>query len=573
MGIRNQGTLAGNLMMKHAHQDFPSDVFLILETVGALLEIVRPDGSVENVTAADFLAVNMAQKYIRKIVFPTSYPETRIVGPEWFMRTFKVMPRSSNAHAYVNAGFLALVDKEDKYRITQTPTIVFGGISKDFIHATRTEDFLKGCSMADHNMFKEAINILAQELKPSSDPSLTSVDYRRQLAMGLFYKFFLHVLGETASEDVRSGAVDLERGLTSGTQSFETDSALYPVSQPVEKVEAKWQTAGEAEFVADIPEKKGELHATFVLSSLANATVVNINTTRALATPGVVAFIDASDIPGVNNWKFNETPEEIFCTGTSNYAGQALGLILAETRDIAMAAARMVEVEYTSLGAVVVKIAKSMETSSNVVPAGPPMEYGDVDGAMAAADQVVSGRFEMGAQFHFHMETQVAIVTPVEDGFDVDVASQDLKAVQYIAALALGLQANDINPTIRRLGGSYGGKITLPNHLVAAAAVAASKVKRPVRLWLSLEDNMRMLGKRTQYLFDYKMGITDGKIQAMVTDLYCDGGWSLSDVDSGFAVFFALGNYKVPFHFFFPRITSFALQGACCQDDPLGSEA
>ena len=233
----------------------------------------------------------------------------------------------------------------------------------------------------------------------------------------------------------------------------------------------------------------------------------------------------------------------------------------------------MVEVEYTSLGAVVVKIAEAMETSSNVVSAGPPMEYGDVDAAMGAAGQVVSGRFEMGAQFHFHMETQVAIVTPVEDGFDVDVASQDLKAVQYIAALALGLQANDINPTIRRLGGSYGGKITLPNHLVAAAAVAASKVKRPVRLWLSLEDNMRMLGKRTQYLFDYKMGITDGKIQAMVTDLYCDGGWSLSDVDSGFAVFFALGNYKVPSQSSFPPITSLAFQGACCQDDPLGSEA
>ena len=34
VGIRNQGTLAGNLMLKHAHNDFPSDVFLSLETVG-----------------------------------------------------------------------------------------------------------------------------------------------------------------------------------------------------------------------------------------------------------------------------------------------------------------------------------------------------------------------------------------------------------------------------------------------------------------------------------------------------------------------------------------------------------
>ena len=41
VGIKNQGTLAGNLMMKHAHQDFPSDVFITLTTIGAMLEIVK----------------------------------------------------------------------------------------------------------------------------------------------------------------------------------------------------------------------------------------------------------------------------------------------------------------------------------------------------------------------------------------------------------------------------------------------------------------------------------------------------------------------------------------------------
>ena len=44
VGIKNQGTLAGNLMMKHAHQDFPSDVFLTLTTIGAMLEIVKVKG-------------------------------------------------------------------------------------------------------------------------------------------------------------------------------------------------------------------------------------------------------------------------------------------------------------------------------------------------------------------------------------------------------------------------------------------------------------------------------------------------------------------------------------------------
>ena len=120
---------------------------------------------------------------------------------------------------------------------------------------------------------------------------------------------------------MRSGADDitLQRGLTSGKQNFETDESLWPVSQPIEKVEAKWQTAGEAEYIGDIPERKDELHAAFVLSSLANATVVRVDSTKALAMPGVVTFIDAQNVPGVNNWKFSETVSEIYVCEVSGY--------------------------------------------------------------------------------------------------------------------------------------------------------------------------------------------------------------------------------------------------------------
>ena len=105
---------------------------------------------------------------------------------------------------------------------------------------------------------------------------------------------------------MRSGATDLVRGLTTGQQTFETDETMWPISQPIPKVEASWQTAGEAEYVGDIPEKKNELHGAFVLSSQANATIVSIDTIKALGLPGVVAFVNADNIPGINNWKFNE---------------------------------------------------------------------------------------------------------------------------------------------------------------------------------------------------------------------------------------------------------------------------
>ena len=125
--------------------------------------------------------------------------------------------------------------------------------------------------------------------------------------------------------------------------------------------------------------------------------------------------------------------EEVFCSGTSKYAGQSLGLVIAESRsllfslktrkrkyeyiraacfigaltlrDIALAAARQVQVEYQSLGPVVVDIEKGMEDPLNIAPMLPAAwEYGDVDAAMASAAKIVQGRFKMGSQYHFHME-------------------------------------------------------------------------------------------------------------------------------------------------------------------------
>ena len=37
------------------------------------------------------------------------------------------------------------------------------------------------------------------------------------------------------------------------------------------------------------------------------------------------------------------------------------------------------------------------------------------------------------------------------------------------------------------------------------SAVAAKKTNKPVRIWMPLEDNMKMLGMRNHYLFDYKV--------------------------------------------------------------------
>jgi len=58
---------------------------------------------------------------------------------------------------------------------------------------------------------------------------------------------------------------------------------------------------------------------------------------------------------------------------------------------------------------------------------------------------------------------------------------------------------------VRRIGGSYGSKITKATHIACACAVAAHILKRPVRVVMDLETNMKMIGKRLPYFNKYEV--------------------------------------------------------------------
>ena len=67
--VRNVGSLAGNLMLKHAHPEFASDVFLLLAGTRATIW-VRDSVEWVKYTPTEFLALDMDRKVINWIEFP-----------------------------------------------------------------------------------------------------------------------------------------------------------------------------------------------------------------------------------------------------------------------------------------------------------------------------------------------------------------------------------------------------------------------------------------------------------------------------------------------------------------------
>lgn len=65
--------------------------------------------------------------------------------------------------------------------------------------------------------------------------------------------------------------------------------------------------------------------------------------------PGVRAYIDHKDIPGSNSFSppnYSRTVEQLFCVDKVMYNGQPVGMIIAQTHDQAVDAAKMVKITF-----------------------------------------------------------------------------------------------------------------------------------------------------------------------------------------------------------------------------------
>ena len=109
---------------------------------------------------------------------------------------------------------------------------------------------------------------------------------------------------------------------------------------------------GRALYLDDMPMAPGALEAALVLSPHAHARIVRIDATRALAAPGVVAAIADADVPGENDIGPALKGEPPLAAGIVEHVGQPVAAIAARTLDEARAAAKLVDIEYETLPAI-----------------------------------------------------------------------------------------------------------------------------------------------------------------------------------------------------------------------------
>ncbi|XP_050685719.1 uncharacterized protein LOC126980172 isoform X2 [Leptidea sinapis] len=526
--VRNIGTIGGNLALKNSQHEFPSDLFLLFETVGAFVTIVDSKLKKTRMNMEDFLKTDLANKLIINVMLPP-------LSERNLMKTYKVMARAQNTHAIVNAGFLFKVKNNN---IVETSNIVFGNIAPSFVHASDTENMLVGQELFKEETLRAALMKLKQELVPEDSPPEPSGECRKNLALGLFYKAILS-LCPSVSPRYKSGGTVLTRRVSVGTQTYDTDKSLWPLNQPVVKLEALSQCSGEARYSCDRYSMPRDVHVAFVLSDICLGEIVSFDASEALKIPGVVAFFTAKDIPGRNTFTPLELPaqeseEEILATKKISYYGQPVALIVAVDQTLAVQASSLVKVAYKK------SKAKPVLSVTDALKSPDKAKRIREDANVTATDRgtditkVLKGNFYVPDQYHYTLETQSCTVSNTRRGLVVRSATQWMDAVQVAVAKSLNMPSNSITVEVSRVGGAYGGKASRSALVACACALVAHKLNKTASLVMPLTHNMAVIGKRNPCYTDYEIGINnEGVIQYVDLSYYSDCGCSYNDTSAG----------------------------------------
>ncbi len=224
-----------------------------------------------------------------------------------------------------------------------------------------------------------------------------------------------------------------------------------------------------------------------------------------------VVVADASDIPGKNCVAMIEEDLPLIVDGVTNHVGEAVRLIAAPTRELALKAASSVKVRYEEMTPVL-----SIEESNTIISQY-EIKKGDVEAALERADVIVEGTYTMGHQEHMYIEPQGMIASFDDDGNLKVIGS--LQCPYYISrALSILMDMPEKLISVRQavVGGAFGGKEDYPSVIAGYAAVLAKKCKRPIKIAYDRVEDTLVTTKRHPAIVHHRSGVKkDGTLIAM----------------------------------------------------------
>ena len=324
------------------------------------------------------------------------------------------------------------------------------------------------------------------------------------------------------------------------------------VGKSQNKVEATKHLTGEAKYTADL-KIPGMLHGATVRSTVTHAKILSIDTSKAEQYPGVVKVLTWKDIPGENAYGKNIRDQQVFVDKKIRCIGEPIALVVAETREIAFEATKLVNVEYEVLPGVYDPEEAMKPDAPKVHEKGNilyhyHLEKGDVEKGFREADVIVERKYMTHPQDHSPLEPESALAYYDENGIiTVYSTGQSVFFDRLNIIRALGIPKEDVRCIQPAIGAAYGKREDI--YAQIHAALACMITRKPVKIEWTREETMLVTSKRTQQRTWIKMGVKeDGRITAFEARVVGDSGayasWSENIMKK--AGVLVSGPYEIP---------------------------
>ena len=318
---------------------------------------------------------------------------------------------------------------------------------------------------------------------------------------------------------------------------------LKIVGQPVKLRDLDSQVTGETVYYEDIRVPR-MLHLKMHRSIYPHAKILNIDTSEAKSSAGVVCVLTHEDLPGKKKYNglagvgVGPEDESVLAFEKVRWKGESVVAVIAETPKQAEAAAAKVKVDYEELPAVF-DIMEALKDGAPVVTDHWPnnhyifpdnhraaqVRYGDVEKAFAEADHIVEDVYQTQPIEQAPLETNGCIAVPEGGDGRITVYSntQGLQFSLDVTADILGVPTSKLRFIGGTVGGGFGGKVDLQPEPITT--LAAMRTGRPVKFKYTREEEMRVSSSRSAWRVEIKDGVmNDGRIIARKITTYQDSG-------------------------------------------------
>jgi CO/xanthine dehydrogenase Mo-binding subunit len=300
------------------------------------------------------------------------------------------------------------------------------------------------------------------------------------------------------------------------------------IGQSVPRKEGREKVTGRALYVDDL-KFPGMLHGVTVRSHAPRGRIRGIHFEGNIPWDEFT-IVTAKDIPSKNCVALLIDDQPCLAAEIVNHPEEAVVLLAHPDKYLLEEARRCVRIEIDPLPAIFTiedsLARKQIVWGDDNIFKSFLVQKGDVDAAWAAADFIVEGEYETGAQEQLYIEPQGMIAqASAADGVTVWGSLQCPYYVHKALIGIFGLPKDRIRVVQTETGGGFGGKEEYPSMIAGHAALLAWKSGKPVKIIYDRAEDMVATTKRHPSRTRHRTGVArDGKLLAMEIDFTIDGG-------------------------------------------------